>query len=366
MLFVPKAPPPPPVEVEPKPPAPAVIVTEPPPKGFQTVAALQDIPDLIPPVDLTQRALDPRDFTGQGVEGGLAAGVVGGTGKVDVWAGGPAPDAIYEASTNDERFSPATVVSQPHPRYPKHLEAAGLQGRVLVEFVIDTSGHVEPGSVRSLESTHAAFEEAAQDAMLGSLFKPARLSGHPVRQLTRQSVRFRESRDALKEGRTMTTIAPMEVGGTPEVRTPMLAFLHGTHEQWLQEVRSVLDPTRSETAGIWLRWRATDYLNGLKRRFERERRAGYSLHERLNGQQASHLWAAGELVGQVLENMRHQVGLCHHVKQFSSLAVTLLSALEYWCREVEESLGPVRWGDVASDSRVLFEMITYDDILVGG
>jgi protein TonB len=190
MLFVPKAPPPPPAEVEPEPPASAMIVTEPPPRGFQTVAVLQDIPDLIPPVDLTQRALDPRDFTGRGVEGGLAAGVVGGTGKADVWADGPAPDAIYEATMNDERFAPATVVSQPAPRYPRHLEAAGLQGRVLVEFVIDTAGHVEPGSIRSLESTHPAFEEAAQVAMLGSLFNPARLSGHPVRQLTRQSVRF--------------------------------------------------------------------------------------------------------------------------------------------------------------------------------
>jgi periplasmic protein TonB len=190
MLFVPKTPPPPPAAVEPEPPAPAVIVTEPPPKGFQTVAALQDIPDLIPPVDLTQRALDPRDFTGRGVEGGLAAGVVGGTGKADVWAGGPAANAIYEAGTNDERFSPAAVVSQPAPRYPKHLEAVGLQGRVLVEFVIDTSGRVEPGTVRSLESTHPAFEKAAEKAMLGSLFMPARLSGHPVRQLTRQSVRF--------------------------------------------------------------------------------------------------------------------------------------------------------------------------------
>jgi hypothetical protein len=59
-----------------------------------------------------------------------------------------------------------------------------------VEFVIDTSGHVEPGSVRSLQSTHPAFEEAAQETMLGSLFKPARLSGQPVRQLTRQSIRF--------------------------------------------------------------------------------------------------------------------------------------------------------------------------------
>jgi protein TonB len=190
LLFVPKAPPPPPAKAEPEPPAPAVIVTQPPPKGFQTVVALQDIPDMIPPVDLTQRALDPRDFTGQGVEGGVAAGVVGGTGTADIWAAGPAADAIYEATTVDERFTPATVVSQPAPRYPRHLEAAGLPGRVLVQFVIDTAGHVEPASIRSLESSHPAFEEAAQAAMLGSLFKPARMSGHPVRQLTRQSIRF--------------------------------------------------------------------------------------------------------------------------------------------------------------------------------
>jgi hypothetical protein len=60
----------------------------------------------------------------------------------------------------------------------------------VVEFVIDTTGHVGPGSVRSLESTHPAFEKAAHGAMVESLFQPARLSGHPVRQLTRQSIRF--------------------------------------------------------------------------------------------------------------------------------------------------------------------------------
>jgi len=190
LLFVPKAPPPPPPEAEPDPPAPAVVVAEPPPKGFQTVAALRDIPDLIPPVDLSQRALDPRDFTGRGEEGGLAAGVVGGTGKADVWSGTPASDAIYEATMNDERFAPAIVVSQPAPRYPKHLETLGLEGRVVVEFVIDTAGQVEPASLRVLESTHQAFDQAARTTMLESVFKPARLSGHAVRQLTRQAVRF--------------------------------------------------------------------------------------------------------------------------------------------------------------------------------
>jgi hypothetical protein len=164
----------------------------------------------------------------------------------------------------------------------------------------------------------------------------------------------------------MTTIAPPEVGSTPEVRTPMLAFLRGTHEQWLQEVRGAVDPTRGESAGIWLRWRAIDYLEaGFKRRFERERRAVYSMHGQLTGAQASHLWIAGELVTQLLANMRHQVGLCHRAEQFASLAVTLMTALEYWCREVEDALGPVRWGDVAPESRALFETITYDDITLG-
>ena len=36
-------------------------MSEPPPQGFQTVIALRDIPDAIPPIDLTQRALDVWD-----------------------------------------------------------------------------------------------------------------------------------------------------------------------------------------------------------------------------------------------------------------------------------------------------------------
>ena len=150
------------------------------------------------------------------------------------------------------------------------------------------------------------------------------------------------------------------------IRTPMLPFLQGMHAQWMQEVRNVLDPARGEAPTIWLRWRAVDYLEtGFKRRFERERRAVYSLHARVTGHQASHLWAAGELVLLLIENLRHHLGLCHHVKEFSALAVTLMTALEHWCSEVEESLGPVRWGEVPVASRVLFETITYDEVTLG-
>jgi periplasmic protein TonB len=181
----------PPAGVKPAPAAPAVAIAEPPPKGFQTVAAPADIPTVIPPVDLGERPLDPRDFTGRGVEGGIAAGVVGGTGKVDA---AERLDAIYEATTRDSRFEQAVMVSQPVPRYPAPLEAAGIEGRVALEFVIDTTGRVEPASLRVLESTHAAFETAAREALARAVFRPARLGAHPVRQLTRQAIRFATDR----------------------------------------------------------------------------------------------------------------------------------------------------------------------------
>ena len=81
-------------------------------------------------------------------------------------------------------------VSQPSPAYPRALEALSIEGRVAVEFVIDTSGQVQASSIRILEATHAAFEGAARAAVAKAVFHPARLSGHPVRQLTRQAVRF--------------------------------------------------------------------------------------------------------------------------------------------------------------------------------
>jgi TonB family protein len=189
LLFVPKAPePPPPPATKPQKSAPVVSLAAPPPQGFQTVAAPSDIPNVIPPIDLKQRALDPRDFTGRGVEGGVGDGVVGGTGPVVVDAVGL--DAIYEATTDVPGFSPAVVLSQPTPQYPAALASVGVEGRISVEFVIDTTGKVEPASINIIERTHPAFESAARRAITGSIFRPARLSTVPVRQLTRQSVRF--------------------------------------------------------------------------------------------------------------------------------------------------------------------------------
>jgi protein TonB len=93
--------------------------------------------------------------------------------------------------TSSEVDQPATVISQPRPRYPSVLQAAGLTGQVTIEFVIDTTGRVEPASVRIVASSHPGFESSATETILGSRFHPGKVRGMPVRQLFRQTVAFR-------------------------------------------------------------------------------------------------------------------------------------------------------------------------------
>jgi protein TonB len=170
----PKPPPPPPPE--------QVVVTNPPPKGFQTVVAPTDIPKDIPPIDLKQKAFDPKDFTGKGIEGGVSTGVIGGTGPVDVKA-----EVFTEAQLDD----PVQPISIPQPRYPPVLQSAGIAGRVEMQYIVDTTGHAESSSFKILKSTHQAFEEPAREAIMKAVFKPARFRGRPVRQLVQQAISFR-------------------------------------------------------------------------------------------------------------------------------------------------------------------------------
>ena len=134
-------------------------------KGFQTVAVPAEIPTDIPAVDLQQR-FDPKDYSGSGVEGGRANGLV--VGGSDVYA-----EALVE-----ER--PA-LLSAPPPVYPALLKQAGIQGRVILRAIIDTTGRVEPASVRILKSPSPAFDQPTKDWVLKALFRPARLHGRGVR-----------------------------------------------------------------------------------------------------------------------------------------------------------------------------------------
>ena len=150
---------------QPKPADPAAVQLVDALKGFQTVAVPAEIPTDIPAVDLQQR-FDPKDYSGSGVEGGRANGLV--VGGSDVYA-----EALVE-----ER--PA-LLSAPPPLYPALLKQAGIQGRVILRAIIDTTGRVEPASVRIIKSPSPAFDQPTKDWVLKALFRPARLHGRGVR-----------------------------------------------------------------------------------------------------------------------------------------------------------------------------------------
>lgn len=169
-----------------------ILSANPPPRGFQSVGIVASVPTSLPPVNADERILDPRDFTGRGVEGGVGWGVVGGTGSPDQPMPEGAPgEMLYAAEFKDVRFSPAELVIAPSFTYPRMLREAAIPGRVELQFIVDTTGLVEPGSVVVLATTHEAFTESAKEGLLLARFQPARYGDLPVRQLSRLPVNFR-------------------------------------------------------------------------------------------------------------------------------------------------------------------------------
>src|SRR5205809_869615 len=134
-------------------------------QGFQPVAVSAQIPTDMPPVDLQQR-FDPKDYAGSGVEGSRASDIV------------VSGNEVYAEGLVEER--PA-LLSAPAPVYPALLRQAGIQGRVILPAVIDTTGRVEPASVKIMKSPHPAFDQPTKDWLLNALFRPARLHGRRVR-----------------------------------------------------------------------------------------------------------------------------------------------------------------------------------------
>jgi TonB family protein len=76
------------------------------------------------------------------------------------------------------------------PRYPALLAAAGIEGVVVVRYVVDTLGLVESSSITVISSTHPQFERAVRNVLPHLRFDPAEFRGRKVRQLVEQAFGF--------------------------------------------------------------------------------------------------------------------------------------------------------------------------------
>jgi TonB family protein len=82
------------------------------------------------------------------------------------------------------------LVSNPQLEVPDSLQSMEISGAVVIQFVIDAEGHVEPESVEIVESPHEGLNEPVKQMFLGAVYTPAQFDGKPVRMRIRQSMSF--------------------------------------------------------------------------------------------------------------------------------------------------------------------------------
>lgn len=103
-------------------------------------------------------------------------------GDVDV-AALVASGAVHRPETVDVQAR--YVAGSARAVYPDSLLRERVGAHVVAEFVVDTTGAVEPGTVRIVTATPAAFGSAVRDALSAARFEPAQASGTRVQALVR-------------------------------------------------------------------------------------------------------------------------------------------------------------------------------------
>ncbi len=96
-------------------------------------------------------------------------------------------DSSYVEATVDR---PPDLLKAGKRRYPPGLSSAGVGGRVVFSFIIDTLGHPEPCSFHVHSVIDPRLEVAGLRMVLESLFRPGEVRGQKVRVLVNQAVTF--------------------------------------------------------------------------------------------------------------------------------------------------------------------------------
>lgn len=101
---------------------------------------------------------------------------------------GAGGNGVHTRETVDHIASP--LAGNEQPRYPSTLQRIGLEGEVLVQFVVDSTGRVERESIRIVQATHSLFGDAVRDWLPRTRYAPAEINGTRVRQLVQQAIGF--------------------------------------------------------------------------------------------------------------------------------------------------------------------------------
>lgn len=134
--------------------------------------SLTDVPSVVNLNDFTQ-AVQPPPPPNLGRPTGVTTIPAGrpGTGAIGTKIGD-----VFNLRDLDKTPEPRGV--QAKPNYPFEMRRAGLNGEVVVRFVVDSNGDVR--DVEVIRSTQREFESAATQAVMKWKFRPGRKGGKAV------------------------------------------------------------------------------------------------------------------------------------------------------------------------------------------
>jgi periplasmic protein TonB len=104
--------------------------------------------------------------------------------------GTPAADQPLDEAAVEQKPLVLPNTCQP-PTYPMQMRVARIEGRVTLQFVVDTLGHVEPRTIEVVQSSHSLFSTAARRVVTTCRYHPARAGNRPVRVRVQMPYDFR-------------------------------------------------------------------------------------------------------------------------------------------------------------------------------
>jgi periplasmic protein TonB len=133
----------------------------------------------IPPIDITTVVSKPGDF------GSASTGAL----RPDGVEPQTAPyGSTFRADQVDRQVG--LIPGARPPAFPESLRGAGIEGKVVVEFVVDERGLPVQGSIRVVQSDNDLFADAVRAALGRLRFTPAEVGGKKVSQLVQMPFVF--------------------------------------------------------------------------------------------------------------------------------------------------------------------------------
>lgn len=102
----------------------------------------------------------------------------------------PDSGVILEAALDTQ---PA-IVRGARLNYPLDLLLNGRQGRVVVQFILNTNGHAERETIKVISTPHMGFNLSAKAFVRDLVFSPPLFQGRKVRALMQMPIDFRVGR----------------------------------------------------------------------------------------------------------------------------------------------------------------------------